>query len=306
MQQAQIQAEPHGVHGRENLEGERGEHRSQDHAGRGPDEHPQSDLPAAQEAPLAVDDAARSVSRRRPSKPVRLRVGAKPAVVGTATVTTPVLPGKLTGTRLPGLARRGGVPRPRPDPPRRWRDGGPGRSHEHLQHGDHDLEIRNAPRRPDLQRGRDAAGRAEIAAGGQRQPVHEHADRADDDRRSERRQIRQKTKISVRNCPVAITGHKTSGITALVKVKTPAAGRISGSGTDLQFVTRNLSKASHCHDQRAAHADRRGNTAEIRAAAAQAARRLRPEDRAHQLQGVRDRHFPLLAGALERSAPLAF
>jgi hypothetical protein len=58
------------------------------------------------------------------------------------------------------------------------------------------------------------------------------------------RQVRQKTKISVRNCPVAIAGHKTSGITALVKVKTPAAGRISGSGTDLQFVTRNLSKAT--------------------------------------------------------------
>jgi hypothetical protein len=58
------------------------------------------------------------------------------------------------------------------------------------------------------------------------------------------RTIRQSTKISVRNCPVVIAGHKTSGITALVKVKTPAAGRISGSGTDLQFVTRHLSKAT--------------------------------------------------------------
>jgi hypothetical protein len=58
------------------------------------------------------------------------------------------------------------------------------------------------------------------------------------------RTIRQKTKISVRNCPIVVVGHKTSGITALVKVKTPAAGRISGSGTDLKFVTRNLSKAT--------------------------------------------------------------
>jgi hypothetical protein len=58
------------------------------------------------------------------------------------------------------------------------------------------------------------------------------------------RTIRQKTKISVRNCPVAVVGQRTSGITALVKVKTPAAGRISGSGTDLQFVTRHLSKAT--------------------------------------------------------------
>jgi hypothetical protein len=55
--------------------------------------------------------------------------------------------------------------------------------------------------------------------------------------------ITQKTKISVRNCPVLIVKHRTSGTRALVTVKTPAAGRVSGSGTDLKFVTRHLKKA---------------------------------------------------------------
>lgn len=55
--------------------------------------------------------------------------------------------------------------------------------------------------------------------------------------------ITQKTKISVTNCPVQIVGHKTSGTTAKMTVQAPAAGRISGSGTDLQYVTRHLSKA---------------------------------------------------------------
>jgi hypothetical protein len=57
------------------------------------------------------------------------------------------------------------------------------------------------------------------------------------------RQVRQKTKISVRNCPVTIVSHRTSGVTALVTVKAPSAGRISGGGTDLKFTTRKLSKA---------------------------------------------------------------
>jgi hypothetical protein len=58
------------------------------------------------------------------------------------------------------------------------------------------------------------------------------------------RQVRQKTKISVRNCPIVIVSHRTSGGRALVTVKAPTAGRISGGGPDLKFVTRNVSKAS--------------------------------------------------------------
>jgi hypothetical protein len=56
--------------------------------------------------------------------------------------------------------------------------------------------------------------------------------------------ITQKTKIAVRNCPVVIVSHRTSGTKALVTVKTPSAGRVSGGGPDLRFVTRHLGKAS--------------------------------------------------------------
>jgi hypothetical protein len=58
------------------------------------------------------------------------------------------------------------------------------------------------------------------------------------------RQIRKNIKISVRNCPIVVVSHRTSGVKALITVKTPAAGRVSGSGTDLKFVTRHVGKAS--------------------------------------------------------------
>ncbi len=55
--------------------------------------------------------------------------------------------------------------------------------------------------------------------------------------------ITQKTKIAVRNCPVVIVSHRTTGTKALVTVKAPVAGRVSGSGSDLQFTTRHINKA---------------------------------------------------------------
>jgi hypothetical protein len=55
--------------------------------------------------------------------------------------------------------------------------------------------------------------------------------------------ITQSTKISVRNCPVQIVKHKTAGTTATMTVQAPAAGSISASGTDLKFNKRNLGKA---------------------------------------------------------------
>jgi hypothetical protein len=58
------------------------------------------------------------------------------------------------------------------------------------------------------------------------------------------RQIRKNIKLTVRNCPIVVVSQRTSGIKALVTVKTPAAGRISGSGTDLKTVTRHVGKAS--------------------------------------------------------------
>ncbi len=55
--------------------------------------------------------------------------------------------------------------------------------------------------------------------------------------------VTHKIKIKVRNCPVVIVKHRTSGTRALVTVKAPAAGRVSGGGRDLKFVTRKLKKA---------------------------------------------------------------
>ena len=56
--------------------------------------------------------------------------------------------------------------------------------------------------------------------------------------------VTHKIKIKVRNCPVVVVSHRTSGTRALITVKAPAAGRVSGGGPDLQFVTRNLKGAS--------------------------------------------------------------
>ncbi len=55
--------------------------------------------------------------------------------------------------------------------------------------------------------------------------------------------VTHKIKIKVRNCPVVIVRHRTSGTRALVTVKAPSAGRVSGGGPDLRFVRRNLKKA---------------------------------------------------------------
>jgi hypothetical protein len=55
--------------------------------------------------------------------------------------------------------------------------------------------------------------------------------------------ITQNTKISTRNCPVHIVKHKTSGTTATMTVQVPAAGSISAGGTDLKFNKRNVGKA---------------------------------------------------------------
>jgi hypothetical protein len=55
--------------------------------------------------------------------------------------------------------------------------------------------------------------------------------------------IKQNTKINVTNCGVRIVGHKVIGNTAYLTVKTFAAGRISGSGSNLASVFRHLNGA---------------------------------------------------------------
>jgi hypothetical protein len=55
--------------------------------------------------------------------------------------------------------------------------------------------------------------------------------------------IKQNTIISVAGCGVRIVGHKVIGNTAYITVRTFAAGRISGSGSGLKTVYRHLSRA---------------------------------------------------------------
>ncbi len=46
--------------------------------------------------------------------------------------------------------------------------------------------------------------------------------------------------MSVRNCPVEVVKHSTKGSTATLNVQLPAAGSVSGAGTDLKFTKRNV------------------------------------------------------------------
>jgi hypothetical protein len=55
--------------------------------------------------------------------------------------------------------------------------------------------------------------------------------------------FKQNTTIKVRNCPVAVVGHKTAGNTAYLTVQTYEAGRISGKGSDLGTTFRTLKQA---------------------------------------------------------------
>jgi hypothetical protein len=57
--------------------------------------------------------------------------------------------------------------------------------------------------------------------------------------------VKQNTKITIKGCGVQVVGKKVIGNAAYLTVKTPAAGRISGSGRGLASVSRRLSRASN-------------------------------------------------------------
>jgi hypothetical protein len=54
--------------------------------------------------------------------------------------------------------------------------------------------------------------------------------------------IKQNTKIAVSGCGVKVLSHKVSGKTAIVTVQAPAAGRVSGSGSNLKTTYKHPSK----------------------------------------------------------------
>jgi len=55
--------------------------------------------------------------------------------------------------------------------------------------------------------------------------------------------IARKTTITVTGCPVAIAAHRTSGTQAIVTVLVPGTGRISAGGPDLRLLVRHVKKA---------------------------------------------------------------
>jgi hypothetical protein len=57
--------------------------------------------------------------------------------------------------------------------------------------------------------------------------------------------IKQNTPISVSGCPVTIVAHHVRGNKAIVTARVPAAGRVSGGGTNLKTVYRHTSKAQN-------------------------------------------------------------
>ena len=57
--------------------------------------------------------------------------------------------------------------------------------------------------------------------------------------------FKQNTKISVSGCGVQIVGHKVIGRTAYLTIRTFTGGRISGSGSFLTTVHKNVSKATN-------------------------------------------------------------
>jgi hypothetical protein len=57
------------------------------------------------------------------------------------------------------------------------------------------------------------------------------------------KKLKQNTTIAVPECPVAITGHKIADHTVILTVRTPAAGRISGSGANLATSRRKFGNA---------------------------------------------------------------
>ena len=52
--------------------------------------------------------------------------------------------------------------------------------------------------------------------------------------------ILEEPTVAVRNFPVEIIKHKTKSTTATLNVQLPAAGTVSGAGTDLKFTKRNV------------------------------------------------------------------
>ncbi len=169
------------------------------------------------------------------------RLGAE---VGAATVTTPVLPGQLTGSGLPRLPRRSGVPRPGPRPRRRWRESDPDREHETSRKGSPASTFAAIPDVP-------------VSSFDLSLPIGPHSALTANGNLCTTKlimptvitaqsgaKLEQSTRISVGGCGVRILSRRVRGHRLLLRVRTLVAGRVSVKGKDLRTVSRRLSKAA--------------------------------------------------------------
>jgi hypothetical protein len=76
--------------------------------------------------------------------------------------------------------------------------------------------------------------------------------------------IKQNTKLSVSKCPVTVVSSHAKGKKAVVTVKVPEAGRVSGSGTNLKTVYKNPGKAQKVTLEVALTTGRRPLTVSVR------------------------------------------
>ena len=164
------------------------------------------------------------------------------SLVGGATVTTPVLPGKLSGPAY--LVSHGGAAFP--DLDLVLEDDGVRvilTGNTNIKKGITSSTFASVPDVPvssfalDLPVGPHSAlaANGNLCAGRLAMPTTILAQNG--------KQIKQSTAISVRGCPVRIVRHRVRGNAVYLTVQTYAPGRLSGSGKHLSSVSRKLGKA---------------------------------------------------------------
>ena len=191
-------------------------------------EHPLGRRVAAEGAALAPDDAAESLHRRRRGQ-AATRYKSCPAgsKVGSATVTTPVLPEKLTGPAY--LVSHGGAAFPDLDlilEGDHGVQGDPRRQHRH-QKRRHDLDVRVGSRRAGLEVRTDLPTGPNSALGSVGSLCAQPLDMPTTITAQSGKVIKQKARLSIGSCKIKDQQEDPSSHKLVLSVKVFTAGRVS-------------------------------------------------------------------------------